>query len=141
MIIFIFTICGFDAYAENIYSGFLTGKGWKTFTPEFKLFYLKGFKEGISAYEIKFILQELSIGASQDKIDETIQEISLSKKYSSPNLTNQQMSEVIDQFYDDYKNINIPVAEALYIINMEIEGQKKDDIEAYKEAARKVASQ
>ena len=46
--------------------------------------------------------------------------------------------EALDEFYSDYRNINISVIQALVIISAELRGAKKEKIEELKEETRKM---
>ncbi len=46
--------------------------------------------------------------------------------------------EALDDFYSDYRNINVTVTQALVIISAELRGAKKENIEALKEETRKM---
>jgi hypothetical protein len=92
---------------------------WRIMTKADKVFYLKGFYDGL-------IFQEL-----------------YGEKYSESinwKMTYLEMASALDEFYSDYKNQNIESGEALVIFNMEIQGVSKDGIEEAKRFFRVLRS-
>ena len=60
------------------------------------------------------------------------------KKFLAANT--QALVKGLDKFYDDYRNINIPVGVALEYVSMEIKGYSRSEIDKKIQMARKYFS-
>ncbi len=108
---FIFILVIFIFFENFSFSQEANGRTWREFNryleaKKIKSAFLKGFYEGLLIYNYKDI-KNLFPSYSENLID------------------------LLNKFYSDEKNLNIPITYALYIIGLQTRGESKDKIEEY----------
>ena len=108
--------------------GNISGTNWREFTEidetigdVVKQAYLKGLYEG---------LQVGTVFASEEGL----------KKEYYQDTTREHLVRALDQFYQDYRNEQVPAVFALRVISMELKGEPKEEIDAELRRMRQVMS-
>lgn len=110
-----FLFVGGDVCAEHL----MNGEDWVQLSRmdhPGKVYYVAGMLEGLR----------------QGGYDFYYSEIHLPLKY-------ERIIELLDSFYEDYKNIKVPVFHALRVIKMQVGGEREDDIETFLLELRKLS--
>ena len=107
--------------------GEYNGNTWRSWTGQIKPNYIVGFIAG-SNYVIqnslpisKYILEN-----KNDPIE--VRELFLTR-YSITNITSGQIVDGLNMFYEDFRNRNILLMDAIYVIKKQIKGSTPEDIE------------
>jgi hypothetical protein len=102
------------------------GYWWLDLNPEWKVAYVQGFDEGISA-----VCQAIAPGAHPDH---PCQQQGLVRLYIYPgsNITYGQIDDGLDHFYEDYRNRSVLVASAIPYVLLELKGADPQALEKYR---------
>lgn len=112
------------------------GNWWRTETASFKWAYLGGFFDGMdlgkqfSYWGLKDDPQKSCAGKVLDSFSD------YKKKYFS-NVTNIQLADGLDAFYEDYRNRRILVSDAVWLVVNSIAGTPQKDLDRMIENWRK----
>lgn len=141
ILIFIFSFLLVNTlYAEKgLFKDKINGEDWMLLGPIEKHFFLKGLYDGISCYESRFVVMQITgeMGQVQERPKEETesgvlkmtQVDLLSSKYQLGGVSEEQIDHLLTTFYSKTENIKIPVLEALYILKMIIKGLPQEQID------------
>ena len=107
----------------------LSGGEWKKYAYSDKVSFINGFCAGLNSCQ-SVLMGKLSTPPKW-----------LAYFPFPSGVTAGQTVAILDQFYEDYKNISIPVQFALLIIKKEMDGASEDEITRLKQAARKLVAE
>lgn len=146
IIVIILMISGVSYGKEGRSSEADNGIGWKQNTEAMKVSWVAGFMAGDNVACEKF--GGWTSDETTDWNDESLlRSIGVSKEYvqrcktdykrlSIIGITVGQLQDGMDKFYEDYRNQRITMVDAIYVVKMEIEGERQELIEAQKRYLR-----
>ncbi|MEA3369594.1 MAG: hypothetical protein U9Q24_04510 [Candidatus Ratteibacteria bacterium] len=121
------------------------GADWKEESPITRAYWIEGFLTGVGVASEQFgRWTEGDVSKADNEVLLKIMGISkksyleLAKKYKHLIIfiTIEQLRDGLDKFYENYKNQKIATVDAIYIVKMEIEGERPELIEAQKRFLR-----